>query len=224
MPTPSAASTGTSSATSLTVAHTVSGSNKVLVACLCYGKSAASLSTSPTFNSVAMTLAKRQTSGSGTSKRTADVWYLIAPADATANFVATFDATVDSFVAITTLTSAAQASVVRGTGGQSTSTEDASATVLSESTDLVVDALTQITDDSLSDHVPGSGQTQLGDTVSASIRGSGSYKTGAAGSTTMIWSVDEGASESHNLVLAAASFKHQVGGSTTGGPRSMVIN
>lgn len=84
-------SSGTASATTVTVSHTVaSGSNRLLVVATCVLQASVPNYTGVTFNGIAMTKIDDALTGGGL-RRTA-LWYLLAPDVGTFNIVVTVDA------------------------------------------------------------------------------------------------------------------------------------
>ena len=191
------AATSTSSCTncnSLTFAHTVSGSNTLLVvgASLVDVAIGAKVVSGVTYNSVALTKVRADEYEGVDVTLNGEVWYLIAPADGSNNIVFSFTNGTDSFVGGgLTITGAKQsdqpdANVGTSAGGSTTITDDIT-TVADNS--IIFDHVSHTEDEN--GLIAGAGQTKQWDVDvnTYNDRGTASVETATtAGVYTMSWS------------------------------------
>jgi uncharacterized repeat protein (TIGR01451 family) len=135
----------TTGTTTLTFAHTTTGTNLVLVVGVSMNISGGVSSTvgSVTYNGVALTKAGAQ-NDSGNQRRT-EMWYLIAPATGTHNVIVTvkvpFAATIGTVAGATTFTGADQTSPIRTYASNYGNTNAPYVDVASDTNDMVLDTM-----------------------------------------------------------------------------------
>lgn len=185
-----AASTIGTSVSSLTFAHTCTGSNRLLIVGVSYGDATDTVS-GVTYNSVAMTsVASANQAG---AQVTAHIWRLIAPDTGANNVIITFTGTVTeavggamSFTGVDQTTPLGTAATNTGGAGSTTIT----VTVSSAADEIVVD--TQVLNNAGAT-VDASQTARWDRDGSVLASGGGSTETGAA-STVMSWDVPGGCS------------------------------
>jgi len=164
---------------SLTIAHTTgAGSNRLMLV---------GIASKPdvTITSVAYggtELVKLGEQINGTVSKS-ELWYLIAPASGTANVVISWTGTLECSAGVTTFTGANQTTPFGTISKASGSTFPSSLPVSSNIGDIVVDVMAK------DGNTPtaGAAQTEIFNLGTNSIKSASSYKTAAAGSTTMSW-------------------------------------
>jgi len=206
-----AVSTGVTTASSLTISHTTSGTNRLMLVGVSIVKETVGAPTvsSITYNGVGLSLVGAQATSD--SEGRIEIWRLVAPATGANNVVVNLSAVPQSAtVGVMTFTGVHQTTPL-GTFapalGESTS---ASVAVTSAAGELVFDTLVlQKTADV--DFLPGAGQTERWDLFQGpgSANGGGSTEAGAA-SVTMSWSW----SGTDKWAIGGVSIKPAPGGAT----------
>ena len=206
-----AVSTGVTTASSLTISHTTSGTNRLMLVGVSIVRESTGAPTvsSITYNGVGLSLVGAQATSD--SEGRIEIWRLVAPATGANNVVVNLSAVPQSAtVGVMTFTGVHQTTPL-GTFapalGESTS---ASVAVTSAAGELVFDTLVlQKTADV--DFVPGAGQTERWDLFQGpgSANGGGSTEAGAA-SVTMSWSW----SGTDKWAIGGVSIKPAPGGAT----------
>lgn len=176
---------GSGSGSSLTFAHTCSGSNRLLVVWVSYFDSA-DAPTGATYNGVAMTAIPSSTAANGDYKIAG--YYLINPATGTNNVVISFTGPMFDIGAGSVSFTDAHQTTPLGTAVTATGTSTTpSVTVSSAAGEIVLDGLVIVHSGTLT--VDGS-QTQLWNSIASNgfQKYAGSMETAAEASTTMSWS------------------------------------
>ncbi|MHB0960277.1 MAG: cadherin domain-containing protein, partial [Pirellulaceae bacterium] len=169
----STSSTSTSSATSLTWAHTIaSGANRAIFVELAIDNLAVSV-TGVTYGGVAMTQV-----GRSTGNHAVEIWVLVAPTVGTANVVATFSGTTAAVGGATSFTGVNQSSPTGTFAGATGTGTVASVTVNSGVGELVID--TQYWQGNPAGGTVGPGQTLAWWRLNASMIGGTTTESGAA--------------------------------------------
>lgn len=145
---------------SITIAHTCTGSNLEFVSSICWGDNSVSIS-GATFNGVALT--RSPNAHNAINSYSNDIWRLTAPATGTHNLVVTFSGTMADYVTVinTSYTNAAQS----GQPDSSNAASNASASSLSVSDTtitnncILVDCFMDV-DHTAATLTPGAGQTE----------------------------------------------------------------
>lgn len=217
-----AASSGqTTNATSITVAHTCSGSDRVLFVGVGWstGPEAMASVTGVTYNGVALTQIW-EIIDSPTDHANAG-WYLIAPATGTNNIVVTFASAMDEICAGgISFTGAHQTSPLGTFQTANGTTGNATVNVSSAADEIVVDNC-YVGQNGIT---VGAGQTQRWQqaNIGSYSTGGGSTETGAA-TTTMSWTITSGNPWNIGAVpikpagAAASGTKKLIGGKLTNG-------
>src|SRR5436190_3472693 len=196
---------GTAGATSLTWSHTVaSGTDRLLV--VSGAASSGTGVTSVTYGCQALTLLDSATSGGGGAAKS-QLWYLVAPAQGTANVVvnvnqsASFGASATTFFGVDQTQPFGTTATAIGVG-----TTISGATVTSAAGELVVDSVVILNRSPLAS---GAGQTQLFGLGGAGGALASSTEPGAA-SVTMSWTGSGSGSGTVEWALVAAPIKPSV--------------
>lgn len=213
-------------ASSITVSHTVAGTNTLLVV-----KTHCEANTSPanrpvtgiTYNSVALTKADDEsfTSPGGEDDAT-EIWYLIAPTDGTNDCVVTFTGVVDGcVVAVESYTGVAQTSpldVVASTSATSTGPAEVGITTTVANCVLVGAVQTISSSRTLTAN---SGQTQNYNIQNVGqLKAAGGYEiVTSAQLYTESWTIDA----STDWLIVVAAFKPAVAATTLPSPRRMMM-
>lgn len=163
------------SATSLTISHTVSGSNTILIV---RASTKDSDPTSVTYNSTSLTKLATQHN----SAQYVSIWYLINPASGTHNVVVNGTAGFTPIIGVTSFTGVHQSSPFGTVVSGNFSGSAPSLTVSSATGEMVMDVLSVNFTPTV-----GSGQTQQYNVAEFVYFGAGSTKAGAS-SVTMTWS------------------------------------
>jgi len=216
-----ASATSTSSCincASLTFAHTVSGSNTLLVvgAGLVDVNIGAKVITGVTYNSVALTKVRADEYEGTDVTVNGEIWYLIAPADGSNNIVFSFTNGTDSFLGGgLTITGAKQSGQpdahVGTTGANSTTATDDITTVADNS--IIFDNLVHSEDSNGT--TAGAGQTKQWDIKRGTFNDahSASVETATtAGAYTMSWSELDSNGQGHALSLVSFAPAVEAGG------------
>lgn len=182
-----ATSTGTTVNSNVTISHTTSGTNRVMLVAVSIGRPVSTTVSSITYNGTALTLV-------GVEENAAiarvEIWRLIAPDIVTANVVITLSNSSHTGVTagVMTFTGVNQATPL-GTfaSAQGNNTSSGSATIVSAVGELVFGAV--IYDNAVDEDLnPGAGQTERWDLFAGtSANGGGSTAAGAA-TVDMSWS------------------------------------
>jgi hypothetical protein len=183
-----AISTGVTTTSSLTISHTTSGTNRLMLVGVSIVKEtggAPSVS-SITYNGVSLSSVGSQATSD--NKGRTEIWRLVAPATGTNNVVVTLSAAPDAATAgVMTFTGVHQSTPLGTYASATGDSASASVTVASAANELVFDTVVlEKTADA--DLVPGAGQTERWDLFqSPGANGGGSTEAGAA-SVAMSWS------------------------------------
>jgi hypothetical protein len=178
-------STGTTATSGLTISHTTSGSDRLmLVGISINAEAGAPTVSSVTYNGVALSNVGSQASSD--SKMRMAIWRLVGPATGTHNVVITLSAVPDGATAGVMTFTGADATTPLGTFASAQGESGtATVTVSSAAGELVFDTVAQ-EGSSNYDLVPGAGQTERWDLFESNANGGGSTESGAA-SVTMSW-------------------------------------
>lgn len=190
---------------SLTFAHTCSGSNRLLIVWVSYFDSA-DTPTGATYNGVAMTAIPSSTAANGNYKIAG--FYLIAPATGTNNVVVSFSGDMSDMGAGAVSLTDAHQTVPLGTAVTATGTNTTpSVTVSTSAGEIVVDGLVIVHGGTLT--VDGS-QTQRWNSIASNgfEKYAGSTETASGASTAMSW----GNSSSQAWAQGAVPVKPVSGG------------
>jgi len=200
---------------SITLAHTVSGSDRLLVV-KTHAEDNANPSHLPvtgiTYNGVALTKILHKEDTAAENDRT-EIWYLIAPSTGTNNVVINFTDAVDGcVVAAESYTGVSQTSPLDTSASFTTTSLGPAQVALTtaEDNELIVDAAQTLS--SSRTLTTNSGQTQTYNVQNAGqLRAAGGYEVvGAAGSYTQGWALDASA----DWIICTAAFKTASSGST----------
>ena len=232
-------STGTTTGTSATISHTTSGSNRLMLVGISFGRAGSDTVGSVTYNGDSLTFVGAQQDSDGRSR--IEIWSLLAPDLGTYDVIVNFPSGSGSegaTVGVTTFTDVDQSTPL-GTfaSAQSTGSATASATVSSAAGELVfgVVAVRQGTNFDLA---PGAGQAELWDLFTSSANGGASTEAGAAsvvtswtwGGTSTRWSAGGvsikpiGGETTLTQRVAAASDDAEEEGPTGTTPNRMWLN
>jgi len=184
-----AVSTATTASSSVTIAHTTSGANRLMLVGVSItkdtGGGAPSVS-SITYNGVPLSFVGARATSDNFGRM--EIWGLAPPATGTNNVVVTFSAKPNAAtVGVTTFTGVDQSTPLGTFASATGDSTDASVDVSSAAGQLVFDTLVVESVDDL-DLVPGAGQTERWDLYrSKAANGGGSTEAGAS-TVTMSWS------------------------------------
>jgi VCBS repeat-containing protein len=176
-----AVSTGTANtgASSKTVSHTTSsGSDRLMLVGISFGKDNGDSVASVTYNGVALTKVDAQDGGEGR----VEIWRLVAPATGTANLVVNFSGTSHEGAAIgvMTFTGVDQSTPLGAFAGAQADAGNPSVTVTSAANELVF-GVAAVSDSNDQGFTPGTGQTEKWDLFGgSSANGAGTTEAGAA--------------------------------------------
>ncbi len=182
-----ASSTGsTADQASVTVSHTTSGSNRLMLVSMAtdpHGVSVSSIS----YNGVNLMLVGAQEDPSAHSR--VEIWELVAPDTGTHDVIVNLTGTSHRgvTVGVITFTGVNQTTPTTAFSSASGTSTAASTTVASQTDDLVFAVLHSYNGSAAT---PGAGQTELWDVVVGQTNGSGTTKAGAA-SITSSWTVND---------------------------------
>jgi len=195
----------TSANTTTTVAHTCSGSNRVLVVATAYVD--ASIVSGVKYNNVAMTKAVERNDGDYLN---CQLWYLVNPSTGANDIVATHTVTGTMKVFGVSFTGANTSSVVDVTGNETngSGTDPSLAVTTNNANSYLIDVVTVNGTSTLS---VGANQTAIADLNGNSHQAAASYEAGgAAGSYTMSWDIVESRTSSHCIL----AIKESIGSSS----------
>lgn len=164
---------------SITISHTVAGTNRILIVGV---ETVTNSLSGVTYGGVALTQKTSQANGSQTSY----IYYLLAPTVGTANVVASFSG-FGSCGAHTVSWTGVDQTINIGTPSTSVASGTISQTVTTTVDDMVQDVLGKSGQIGLP--AAGSGQTEIANGRESANTSAlaASYKNGAAGTTTMVW-------------------------------------
>lgn len=191
-------SSGFSSGSTLTFAHTVSGANRILVV----GTREPAVS-GVTYNGVALTKAISSSGGSGVDSA---IWYLIAPATGTNNIVVS--ATANMVCYASSWTGVDQVSPIEATAQDSTAyaSNPSSLAIGASASSVVVDMIGAFSEPTAL--APGGSQTLIGQDSGSGFRAGSSYSFGA---TSTSWTRTGGGS---NVGHCSVALKEAATGGT----------
>ncbi|MBK7238075.1 MAG: tandem-95 repeat protein [Sterolibacteriaceae bacterium] len=174
----------TPNATSVTVSHTTSGSNRLMLVGISLEPENESV-TSVTYNGVNLTLVGREDNPAGKSR--VEIWQLVAPATGTHDVVVNLTAGSNKgvIVGVTTFTGVNQINPTLDFSSASGNSTAASTTLASATNDLVFGVVHSYKGTSVAQ---GGGQTEYWDISANNANGGGTIKAGAA-SVTSSWTV-----------------------------------
>ncbi|WP_333809764.1 beta strand repeat-containing protein, partial [Flavobacterium sp.] len=188
-------------ASSISTSYTVAtGTNRLLVVGI--GSVPVSPVTSVTFNGVALTKLS-QIANATTSK--AEIWYLIAPPQVTANVVVNWTGTVEASVGIANFVNVDQ---INPFGTVATSTQNVTSpfnyTVASNIGDIIFDVVAK------NGNSPAvtTGQTLIFGSGTNSVKVASSYKTATAGTTAMSWTSSGSSAAWSGIGVAVKGFSN----------------
>jgi len=194
--------------TTLTVAHTVTGSNTILVVHLLYHNSSETI-TGITYNGVSMTNAVSVTNPANTNYRDSK-WYLVNPTTGTHNIVATWSSAIADYAELlgTSYTGVAQSGTI--ISGTATSTGNAQTSLTHNVTNTVANSwiLTSFKASQAGTFTPGTGQTARVNNSGGTFKLEASDEpTTVTGTYEQSYSTDGGALGSQEMVsMAIAPF------------------
>lgn len=198
-------------ASSITVALTVSGSNRLLVVkthAECNGTPTNRPVTGITYNSVALTQATAISyTTAGSEDDTVEIWYLVAPATGANNCVVTFTGALDGcVVGVESYTGVSQTSPLDATATAATTAVGPATVNITTTTDNVVLVGAAHDISSGGTLTANSGQTEnYNVSNSGQLRAAGGYEVvGGAGVYTESWTTTSG---TRDWMIAVAAFK-----------------
>ncbi len=186
-----ATSTGTTDASSITISHTTTGSERMMLVGFSFGKAEGDHVDSVTYNGDSLNFVGAYDDADG--KARVEIWSLVAPDLGTHDVVVDFSAAVKDgvTVGVTTFTGVDQSTPIDNLSFDRGDSRSPSTTVAATSSDLVygVVALKDKKDDY--ELQPGTGQTELWDLFIEKANGAASVELGSA-STDVSWTYTEG--------------------------------
>ena len=183
-----ATSTAQTSASSVTVSHTTSGSDRLmLVGISTVDAAGAPAPSSVTYNGTALTLVGSRVNGNNNVR--VDIYQLVAPDLGTHDLVVNFASAPDAAtVGVQTYTGVNQTTPLGTFASQQGNNNSASATVTSAGDELVFGAVA-VDSGTNFDLLPGTGETERWDLFqTGGANGGGGTEPGAAGSVALSWS------------------------------------
>ncbi|MDV6029059.1 MAG: DUF4347 domain-containing protein [Phycisphaera sp. RhM] len=211
-----ATSTGTSSGGDITISHTTSGVDRLMLVGVSINLAGADEVTSITYNGDSLSLVGTRVDGDAR----VEIWSLVAPDVGTYNVDINFSGTSDGNTAgVMTFTGVDQSTPL-GTFASGAGVGGSGSVTVSSSTDDLVFAAIAVDDAADYDLVPGTGQTETWDLIGGpNINGGGSTEAGAA-SVVMDWTwtgSDNWAAAGvsiNSMVYPSATFQEGISGYT----------
>jgi hypothetical protein len=180
-------STGTTTGSTINISHTTSGTNRLMLVGVSFGKGISDTVDSITYNGANLTYVGSH--GGGSDPRV-EIWSLVAPDVGTNNLVVNFSGgsgTEGATAGVTTFTGVEQSTPLGTFASANGTSTQASTTVSSAANELVFGVVGVRGDDNFN-LSPGSGQTEQWDVHTSGTNGGASTEEGAASVvTSWIW-------------------------------------